>query len=83
MLNDRVTLVTGGGTVIGKAIGVQFAKSGSKVALAFRDPGHLQSAICERQTTAGAVLQSPLLRMFASPDSPRTACFIRAIQGKS
>ena len=33
MLNDRVTLATVGGTVIDKAIAVQLAKNGSKVAL--------------------------------------------------
>ena len=33
MLNDRVTLATAGGTVIDKAIAVQLAKNGSKVAL--------------------------------------------------
>ena len=44
MFNDRVTLVTGGGTVVGKAIGVQLAKNGSKVALASRDPAHLSAS---------------------------------------
>ena len=34
MLNDRVALVTRGSPVLGKAIGVQLAKKGSKVALA-------------------------------------------------
>jgi NAD(P)-dependent dehydrogenase (short-subunit alcohol dehydrogenase family) len=52
MLNGKVSLVTGGGTGIGKAIGVQLAKNGSKVALASRDPAHLQSATTERGSPA-------------------------------
>ena len=36
MLKDRVTLLTVGDIGIGKAIGVQLAKNGSKVALASR-----------------------------------------------
>jgi len=34
MLNNSAALATGGGTVLGKAIGVQLDKNGSKVALA-------------------------------------------------
>jgi hypothetical protein len=34
MLNSSAALATGGGTVLGKAIGVQLDKNGSKVALA-------------------------------------------------
>ena len=44
MLKDRAALVTVGGTGIGKAIGVQLAKNGSKVALASRNPAHVESA---------------------------------------
>jgi NAD(P)-dependent dehydrogenase (short-subunit alcohol dehydrogenase family) len=47
MLNDRVALVTGGGTALRKAIDVQLAKNGSKVALAFRNPAHIEPAAAE------------------------------------
>jgi NAD(P)-dependent dehydrogenase (short-subunit alcohol dehydrogenase family) len=44
MLNDTVALALGGDAGIGKAIGVQLAKNGSKVALASRLPAHLRFA---------------------------------------
>jgi NAD(P)-dependent dehydrogenase (short-subunit alcohol dehydrogenase family) len=47
MLNDRVALATGGDIGIGKAIGVQLTQNGSKVALASRNPAHLESAAAE------------------------------------
>jgi ketoreductase len=42
MLSTRVALVTGGGTGIGKAIAVQMAKNGAKVAIASRRREHLE-----------------------------------------
>jgi ketoreductase len=42
MLSTRVALVTGGGTGIGKAIAVQMAKNGAKVAIAARRREHLE-----------------------------------------
>ena len=41
MLNNTVALATGARIRFDKAIGVQFAKNGSKVALPSRDPAHL------------------------------------------
>jgi NADP-dependent 3-hydroxy acid dehydrogenase YdfG len=47
MLNDRVALLSRGGSRIGKAIGVQFAKNGSKVALASQLRRQLESVAAE------------------------------------
>jgi ketoreductase len=42
MLSTRVALVTGGGTGIGKAIAVQMAQNGAKVAIASRGREHVE-----------------------------------------
>ena len=44
---DKIALVTGGGTGIGKAIALQLAKNGAKVAIASRDRAHIESAVAE------------------------------------
>jgi ketoreductase len=44
MLTNKVALVTGGGTGIGKAIGVQLAINGAKVAIASRSLAHIEQA---------------------------------------
>ncbi len=41
MLEDKIALVTGGGTGIGKAIGLQMAKNRAKVAITSRSRSHL------------------------------------------
>ena len=47
MLTNKVALVTGGGTGIGKAIGLKLAQNGAKVAIASRNRTHLESAADE------------------------------------
>lgn len=47
MLANKVALVTGGGTGIGKAIGLKMAQNGARVAIASRNPAHLATAQAE------------------------------------
>ena len=47
MLSDKIALVTGGGTGIGKSIAVQLAKIGAKVAIASRSRAHIDAAAAE------------------------------------
>jgi len=47
MLSDKIALVTGGGTGIGKSIAVQLAKIGAKVAIASRSRVHIDAAAAE------------------------------------
>ena len=47
MLNDKIALVTGGGTGIGKAIAVKLAKNGAKVAIASRNRDQLERVAAE------------------------------------
>ena len=47
MLSNKVAMVTGGGTGIGKAIGLKLAQNGAKVAIASRNRAHLAAAYAE------------------------------------
>ena len=56
MVKGRVALVTGGGTGIGKAIGLQLAKNGARVAIASRNHSHLDAASAEFRSLSLLVL---------------------------
>ena len=56
MVKGRVALVTGGGTGIGKAIGLQLAKNGARVAIASRNRSHLDAASAEFRSLSLPVL---------------------------
>jgi len=56
MLSDKIALVTGGGTGIGKSIAVELAKIGAKVAIASRSRGHIEAASAELATQGLTVI---------------------------
>jgi len=56
MLEDKIALVTGGGTGIGKAIGLQMAKNRAKVAVGSRNRSRLASAAAELEKLGLLVL---------------------------
>lgn len=53
---DKVAIVTGGATGIGKAISISLAKNGARVAICSRDRSHLDSAAAEFGTLGLPVL---------------------------
>ncbi|HEX9146364.1 MAG TPA: SDR family NAD(P)-dependent oxidoreductase [Candidatus Binatia bacterium] len=56
MLNNKVAIVTGGTTRIGKAISLSLAKSGARVAICSRGRPHLDAAATEFKTAGLPVL---------------------------
>ena len=47
ILKERVAIVTGGGTGIGRAIALELAELGADVVIASRDPQHLEPTVAE------------------------------------
>jgi ketoreductase len=60
LLHDKIAVVTGGGTGIGKAIALQLAKNRAKVAIVSRNPSHLAKAAGEFATLELPVLPLPI-----------------------
>src|SRR5713101_1138490 len=58
-LQDRVAIITGGGTGIGKAMAGRFCQLGAKVVLASRKKDVLDQAAAEMTAQGGAVLAVP------------------------
>ncbi len=56
ILQDQVAIVTGGGTGLGKAIAVQYAKHGAKIVICSRSAEHLESGKADIETTGAEVM---------------------------
>jgi ketoreductase len=70
METDKIALVTGGGTGIGKAIALQLATNGAKVAIASRDRRHIESAAAEF-TAMGLAAMPVQMDVSKKPDVTR------------
>lgn len=58
-LDGKVAIITGGGTGIGKGIGLAFAREGARLVIASRNKDHLESAAEEMRTEGAEVLIVP------------------------
>lgn len=69
--NDRVVLVTGGGSGIGRAIAVAFAREGATVVVAGRDTGRLDETVAEIAADAGGTASAVAVDITNSEDVER------------
>ncbi len=60
VLAHKVAIVTGGGTGIGKAVAASLARIGARVAIASRNPGHIEAAKADFETLGLPVLGLPM-----------------------
>lgn len=70
-LADKVALITGGGTGIGRAIALKFASAGAKVAICARRTDHLADALRELEST-GAAAKAIVMDQAIEADCVRT-----------
>ena len=56
----RVVAVTGGGTGLGKAFGLEFARLGATVAILSRNEEHRQRGVRAIESVGGKAIQAPL-----------------------
>jgi len=58
-LKDKIAIITGGGSGIGKAIAKEFAKEGAKIVLAARNQANMDATVKEIQTMGGTAKAIP------------------------
>lgn len=58
-LKDRVAIITGGGTGLGKAMALEFARLGAKIVVASRKLENLQQTVSEIEKLSGRALAVP------------------------